>query len=342
MKKVTVILPCHNEEKILKSSIESLLKQTYWDIEIIVVLDNCIDKSEEIANSFDEQVKVFKSIDNKHKKAGALNQLFNCYINYMGEYILVMDADTVLDKKAIFEGVRFLNKNENHAAVCSIAGVLEPENKNLLWYLQKIEYGFGDTSFIENKDNVYVCRGMYSMYRKYSLQKIHDERNFVYDINSITEDYELTLKLKSYGYKISNCTKIKAYTDVPTKLKDFFIQRKRWIKGGVDDLRKYGYKKYTARDINCLAFYILLIILQVYFLSEAIIVRNVNLYWLSAIVFLYYLNAFTRLKYVRNKDFKTYVIVYSIFPMMAYSIFDSFTTIYSTILSFTKKQINWR
>ena len=86
---VTIILPAHNEEKIIKQAIESLLNQSYWDTEIIVCLDNCTDKTEAILNdNFGDNyaVKIFKSVNNQKKKAGALNQLFRCYFNNMRKY----------------------------------------------------------------------------------------------------------------------------------------------------------------------------------------------------------------------------------------------------------------
>jgi cellulose synthase/poly-beta-1,6-N-acetylglucosamine synthase-like glycosyltransferase len=338
---VTIILPAHNEEKIIEEAIMSLKKQTYWDIEIIALLDNCTDNTESIARKFDD-VKIFKSRNNKYKKAGALNQLFESYFTEMHNYILVMDADTVLHHKAIEEGVRFLENNIHSGAVCSMAGIIEPEKKNLLWYLQNIEYGFGDTNFIENQGNIFVCRGMYSMYRKAALRNVIKSRNVVYNVESITEDYDLTLVLKKLGYGISNCHKIKAFTDVPTTIKEFFVQRKRWIKGGAEDLIRHGYKKYTYADINKMLIYFLLIIAQILFAVEAIKSCNVNLIWLFVIIGLYYINSIVRIKYIINKDWKMYLILFSMLPVFLYSILDNILTIYGTALAVLKIKTEWR
>lgn len=342
---VTIILPAHNEERIIKQAIESLLNQSYWETEIIVCLDNCTDKTEAILNNnFGDNyaVKIFKSVNNQHKKAGALNQLFSCYFSSMRKYILVMDADTVLHHRAVEEGVRYLKSNNKHGAVCSIAGIMNPEKKNLLWYLQSIEYGFGDTSFIENRGNVFVCRGMYSMYRKAALNTILDNRGFIYDQNSITEDYELTLELKKYNWEISSYTKIKAFTDVPIKFKDFWVQRVRWMKGGVEDLIKHGIKKHTKNDIIGSLFYRFLIIVQIYFLIEIFRFKEINVFWTAAFLSIYLLNIIVRFKYVRNKDFKTYLIAFSLIPIMLYGMLDMILTIYTTFLGVLKVDIKWR
>jgi cellulose synthase/poly-beta-1,6-N-acetylglucosamine synthase-like glycosyltransferase len=342
---VTIILPAHNEEKIIKQAIESLLNQSYWHSEIIVCLDNCTDNTEKILNdNFGENflIKIFKSVNNQNKKAGALNQLFNYHFKNMRKYILVMDADTILHHKAVEEGVRYLARNCETGAVCSMAGTIEPKNKNLLWYLQNIEYGFGDTSFIENQGNVFVCRGMYSMYRKMALENVIKKRNTVYNVDSITEDYDLTLVLKQLGYKLNTSNRIKAFTETPATFKEYFIQRKRWIKGGTDDLIRHGYKKYTALDINNMLFYFLLMFVQVIFAIEAVKVHNFDLIWLLIIIIVYYINAGIRSKYIKNKDWKMYLILFSMIPVCLYSILNNILYIYGTTLSLLKIKIEWR
>lgn len=343
--KVTILLPAHNEEKIIKKALNSLLRQSYYNLEIICVLDNCIDNTEKIINdNFEDDlnIKVYKSMNNKHKKAGALNQIFDIYFDKMGDYVLVMDADTVLHYRAVEEGVNFLNKYINHGAVCSTAGILSVNKKNILWYFQNIEYGFGDTNFIENFGNVFVCRGMYSMYVKSALKDIIINRRFLYDINSITEDYELTLELKKLGYSISSNSKIKAYTDVPITIKEFWVQRVRWMKGGVDDLINHGFKKHTRLDIFWALFYRLVIVLQLFFIVEVIKVKSVNIIWFIFMIIVYTINVGLRLKYIQHKDKKTYILLFTMFPMLLYGFLDMILTMYTTFLSIFKINIKWR
>jgi len=53
--KVSVIVPVYNSEKFLRDSLESVLNQTYSDIEIIAVNDGSTDKSQEILDQFSEK-----------------------------------------------------------------------------------------------------------------------------------------------------------------------------------------------------------------------------------------------------------------------------------------------
>ena len=341
---VSVILPMHNEEKIVKFAIQSLLNQTFKYIDIICVLDNCTDNTENILlNDFEDniQVKIFKTINNTGKKAGALNQLLDYHFDDLKNKVLIMDADTILAKDAVAKGIKFLNNNKDHAAVCSMAGVLNVKSKNILWYLQNIEYGFGDSGFIETQGNVFVCRGMYSMYCKSSLENVLN-RGYIYDLNSITEDYELTLELKRLNYKISSSTEIKAYTEVPITLKELWIQRVRWIKGGVEDLIKHGLKRHTLYDIWTSVFYRFLILIQLVFMVELLFVKHINISWLIVLSFILTINSLFRLKYIRHKSKITYIILFTMIPMLFYGFLDAILTIYATYLAIFKIKIKWR
>jgi len=341
---VTIVLPAHNEEKIIKDSIQSLLNQSYWDIEIIAVLDNCNDNTEKIINDNFENnlnIKVFKTVNNKNKKSGALNQLFNYYFDNMGEYILIMDADTVLNKFAIAEGVKFLNKYYSNGAVCSVAGIMK-NKRNLLWYLQNIEYGLSDSSHVEAQGNIFCCRGMFSMYRKNSLQQIKNERNYIFDIRSITEDYELTLALKKYGWKISSSRKIKAYTDVPLNIKELYTQRKRWSTGGIIDLLKHKVNKYTRNDFLYLLTYLLISFLQMYLVIDLIQTKfSFNFYFLIFNIAFILINNLVRIKYIQYKNWKVYLILFTIIPQMLYFYFDMFVFFVSIKNVVFRKKINW-
>ena len=62
MIKVSVIVPVYNGEKYIARCIDSLLKQTLKEIEIIIINDGSVDKTDEIINSYlpDERIKYFK------------------------------------------------------------------------------------------------------------------------------------------------------------------------------------------------------------------------------------------------------------------------------------------
>ena len=84
-KKVSVIIPVYNVEKYLKECIQSVLRQTYKNLEIILVDDGSKDNSGKICDEYakkDERIKVI------HKKNGGLSDARNVGIDICtGEYI---------------------------------------------------------------------------------------------------------------------------------------------------------------------------------------------------------------------------------------------------------------
>ena len=57
--KISVVVPVFNSEKYLEKCIDSMINQTYKNIEIILINDGSSDKSEEICNSY---LKTYKNI----------------------------------------------------------------------------------------------------------------------------------------------------------------------------------------------------------------------------------------------------------------------------------------
>ena len=58
---ISVVLPLFNKEQTVKKTIESVLKQSFKEFELIVIDDGSTDQSFEIVNSFnDERIKLFK------------------------------------------------------------------------------------------------------------------------------------------------------------------------------------------------------------------------------------------------------------------------------------------
>jgi len=342
---VTIVLPAHNEEKIIKDSIQSLLNQSYWDIEIIAVLDNCNDNTEKIINDNFESnmnVKVFKTVNNKNKKSGALNQLFNYYFDNMGEHILIMDADTVLDKFAVAEGVKFLNNNNDYGVVCSKAGIIEPGKKTFMWHIQNIEYGQFDTDRIETQGFCMVAHGMFSMYKKEVLEKVKI-RKCIYDEKCITEDYELTLAVKSLGYKVGNNLKIKAYTDVPMNLKEYWTQRIRWMTGGLNALSKYTFNKHTYKDKLGHVLFLILFFLQLFLIASAVINKVSPIGWgVIIIIFISLINSLVRYKYATIKNKFTLLFVVMLIPDIFLSWIQTLIMIKAYINHILKIDLNWR
>lgn len=339
--KVSVILPCHNEEKIIKKAVNAILNQTHQRLEVVIAFDNCTDKTIDIAIenfSHNSRVRFFKSKRNKFKKSGVLNQLFDVFWSYLGDYILIMDADTIIHCRSIEEGVRHLNKAPKDGVVCSKAGVLK-NSKNLIWHIQNIEYGRFDTDRIETEGFCMVAHGMFSMYRKEVLEKVKLKRKYIYDIHNITEDYELTLFIKQLGYKIGNNLNIKAYTEVPLKFKEYWIQRERWSTGGLKAIASYKMNKHTYRDKIKNYLFVTVLAAQIYIGINNGLVLGIGFY---AVMLLSLINSIMRYKYVTHKSKFSLLLTISLIPDIFISWVNMLVMIKSYINNIMNKEMKWR
>lgn len=96
---VSIIVPIYNTEKYLRKCVDSILKQTYENLEVILVNDGSPDNSLEICREYerlDSRVKVI------NKKNGGLSSARNAGLEICtGKYITFVDSDDYLEKNAI-------------------------------------------------------------------------------------------------------------------------------------------------------------------------------------------------------------------------------------------------
>ena len=92
---VSVIVPCYNAEKYLKRAVDSLLNQTYKDIEIILINDGSVDKTQFLIEEYAEKDNRIKVVN---KPNGGPSSARNKGINVAkGEYIAFVDSDDYVE-----------------------------------------------------------------------------------------------------------------------------------------------------------------------------------------------------------------------------------------------------
>jgi glycosyltransferase involved in cell wall biosynthesis len=107
--KITVIITNYNYKNYISEAIDSVLKQTYKYIEIIIVDDGSTDGSQEIIKKKYSKNKKIKIITKKNGgQLSAFNEAFK-YIN--GEIVFFLDADDTYNKTYIKKAVDYYNKN---------------------------------------------------------------------------------------------------------------------------------------------------------------------------------------------------------------------------------------
>ena len=94
--KISVVVPVFNSEKYLEKCIDSIINQTYKNIEIILINDGSSDKSEEICNSYLKTYKNIKLINQSNSGVSVARN--NGLKSSTGDYVLFVDSDDWLEK----------------------------------------------------------------------------------------------------------------------------------------------------------------------------------------------------------------------------------------------------
>lgn len=106
---VSIIMPCYNAEKFISFSIESVLKQTYRNWELIIVDDYSSDKSVELVRQFnDSRIKLFINEEN----LGAALSRNKALKEAKGKWIAFLDADDIWLETKLEEQINFMKINK--------------------------------------------------------------------------------------------------------------------------------------------------------------------------------------------------------------------------------------
>ena len=251
--RVTVIIPAHNEEATLPTTLSALARQTRQPDRVIVVADNCTDRTIEIATSMGHES--FPTVDNEHKKGGALNQILGVILPVAGpdDVVLVMDADTSLGPQFIEAAARRLESDPELAAV---GGVFYGEpGAGILGQFQRNEYTRYSLQIRQRRGRVFVLTGTATMFRAEALLDVAAARGVfipgepgkVYDTAALTEDNELTLALKSLGATMTSPPECYVVTEIMPTWRNLWRQRQRWQRGALENLAAYGFTTATIR-----------------------------------------------------------------------------------------------
>lgn len=167
---VTIIIPVYNVAPYLEKCINSILSQTYKEIEIIVVDDGSTDESLSICKEFESQDNRVKVL---HQKNAGVSSARNSALEIMtGNYVLFVDADDWIESNMVEVLVNELRKDELADAV--FCGYKEIEDKTNR-VLKKINPDRYDK--VEKEKGVAEIFGMYStmlwnkMFRTTLLEK---------------------------------------------------------------------------------------------------------------------------------------------------------------------------
>lgn len=117
---VSIIIPAHNEQDYIQKTLDSVLNQTYTNLEVIIVDDGSTDETKKrvLANKD-------KRLFYLYKKKGGVGSARNVGIRHAtGDILTFLDADDLLNKNAVQESIKCLNKNPDCNVCYSYVSVL--------------------------------------------------------------------------------------------------------------------------------------------------------------------------------------------------------------------------
>lgn len=159
MPTISVIIPTYNGEKTIQKTIESVLKQTFTDFEVIVINDGSEDRTLDIISKFnDPRIKVFS-----YPHAGGNVSRNRGLETAVGEFVSFLDADDIWTPDKLARQLQALQENELAKVAYSWTDLID-ENGEFLFSGMHITAN-GDVyeqlflaNFLENGSNPLIYR----------------------------------------------------------------------------------------------------------------------------------------------------------------------------------------
>ncbi len=221
---VSIVTPCYNGEKFIHRFLNSVLNQSYENIELLFVNDGSTDRTEEIILSYKEKFSKkkipLKYIFQKNNgQASALNRALGIF---QGEYLTWPDSDDILHRDNIAKKVDFLEKHSDCGMVLCKSRVLNENNLEPIGEMKRVVTDKDDLFFdLIVERNVYYAPGGYMVRASCFLDVIPTRQIFEgsggqnwqmllpiaykYKCGYIDEHlYDYVLRINSHSHNIQN------------------------------------------------------------------------------------------------------------------------------------------
>jgi poly-beta-1,6-N-acetyl-D-glucosamine synthase len=258
---VVVLIPAHNEEEWIQRTIKSLHDQSYPVKRILVMADNCTDRTVELARA--AGAEVHETVDNTFRKAGAMNQGFAMLMPALKDtdVVMGMDADGVIKGDAMEIALEIFESRPDLGGVSGSVRTRKPTG--WLETAQVLEYERGRRHMSRAKGQIHVLSGAAAFIKVGVLRHVAESRGStlpgrkgeVMMPENIVEDYELTLAIQRLGYGVTSSKRCQMFSDLMPTITELEGQRMRWYRGTIETLFLYGIKEWhTFRTAGAILF----------------------------------------------------------------------------------------
>lgn len=238
-RKYALVVPAHNEEKIISKTIYSLSGLVYPknNYDIFVIADNCTDNTAKLARSLG--VTVLERTNIKKKGKGyALRWAFDQILGYQDAYdaIIVVDADSLISGNYLEVMNYYLDQGSR---VIQSSDLVLPEPGN--WSIEATRIGFLLHNYVKplGRKVLNLNMGLRGNGMCFSADVL---REVPWKAWSLTEDLEYGLILLLNDIKIDFAPEATVFAQMPVEAKNAETQRSRWELGRLQVIRMYTMK----------------------------------------------------------------------------------------------------
>ena len=229
---VSITVPCHNEERSVIKTVNSLLDLDYPKdkLKIFVVDDGSTDSTWEVVQRYKDNPQVVLL----HKENGGKYTALNYALERIeSPFVGCLDADSFVDRDALKSIMKYFTDSEVMAVTPAIK-IYNP--KSIIQKIQNVEYVLSlfIRKMLAMMDAVQVTPGPFSIFRK----RVFDITG-PYRHAHNTEDMEIAMRMHKHHMKIVNSHTASVYTMGPKTLYTLLKQRVRWIYGFLKNATDY-------------------------------------------------------------------------------------------------------
>jgi glycosyltransferase involved in cell wall biosynthesis len=188
---LSILLPVHNSGRYLPFCLESLLKQSYKNIEIIAINDFSTDNSGKVLGKFkrmDKRIRVYKNVK-RYGIAVTLNRLLG---KAKGQFVTMMSSNDIVVPQRFTKQIKYLLKNDDTVALGSQCAFINESNKKI-----------GSSKFPLESDSIYQnpLHGISMQFETVLINKALLPKDLLrFNTNSKPFIYsDIFMKLISYG-----------------------------------------------------------------------------------------------------------------------------------------------
>ncbi len=240
--RVSILVPCFNEEANVAEVVATLDRLHYPDFEIICINDGSGDSTGRILDRMLSQYPRLRVIhqSNNQGKAVALN---TAAALATGEFLICIDGDALLDRHI----VPWMLRHFDSPRVAAVTG--NPRVRTRSTLLGKIQVGeFSSIIGLIKRaqctyGRVFTVSGVIAAFRRSALHQVG-----YWSPDMLTEDIDISWKLQTNHWTIHFEPRALVWILMPETINGLWKQRLRWSMGGIQVILKYAHKLLAWRQ----------------------------------------------------------------------------------------------